>query len=515
MRRLHLQTINHKRSLIRMFYCRLVLPCQIIIVVLLIAPTHGYTQSENRIAWILVVDTSKSMIGVGGTEDIFSRVKSVVKDFIRNAKKGDTVVIYTFDRKPTLVSSVEIKGSFDKVELSDNVDKLLAAGQWTHTGDAVEKAFERSDMLKDQDGNPDKPVAVVIFTDDKEDHEPNSHSTFLSQIPLNREMPYPYTFVVWLNKKPPPLEITQFVDNLGDHGSLERIHDSTEINNIRDRVLEFLPPLIVINPSSLLFGSVEPGDTTDIQYLNIRTNRQTSLRIGIEGERTGIELATPSPTVVLKEGENAIPISLQTTSGLKDGIRDAKLVLVVDELVNGKSVTTTDQIDALKYEIVVSLNIAHVPWWRKTFKWSFLIASTLLVVWAGFFLLTGRHPPEVWVDYFRLEGELIILSPETIRGNKHISLTGERTNKIELSAIQVGRLKEYLEEDDAELTTAHKDGDKLIRIKALKGDLYVQDQRVLSADLYDEDIIKLGGLTMSFSGLRKRPSEYELLELDE
>src|ERR1041384_3865787 len=280
-------------------------------------PSWAQPKSNDRVAWVFVIDTSMSMIGKGG-EDIFGSVKSTVKDFIRNTKEGDTVIVYTFDRNVTLVSNVEIKGPLDKLEISQSIDRVDPKGLWTHTGDAVDRAFERSDTLKEQEGNPDKPVAVVLFTDDKEDHEPSSHAIFLSQIPLEREMPLPHTFVIWLNrKKSPSPEISSFVDKLGDRGHLERIQDPAQIDTIRDKVIEFLPAALEINPSSLFFGSIEPGAVTGEQSLHVRTNKQTSMRVALQGlSGSGITLSKPENAVALKEGENEVTISLKAAPSL-------------------------------------------------------------------------------------------------------------------------------------------------------------------------------------------------------
>ncbi|MBF2065351.1 MAG: VWA domain-containing protein [Calothrix sp. C42_A2020_038] len=61
---------------------------------------------KGGIDWIVVVDTSASMRGVGGTKDIFDQVKNSVTEFVNTAQLGDTVTIYTFDRDVTLLQVV-------------------------------------------------------------------------------------------------------------------------------------------------------------------------------------------------------------------------------------------------------------------------------------------------------------------------------------------------------------------------------------------------------------------------
>ena len=63
-----------------------------------IYPTLAQTTSKGGIDWIVVVDTSASMRGVGGTKNIFTQVKNSITDFVNTARVGDTVTLYTFDQ---------------------------------------------------------------------------------------------------------------------------------------------------------------------------------------------------------------------------------------------------------------------------------------------------------------------------------------------------------------------------------------------------------------------------------
>jgi hypothetical protein len=53
------------------------------------------TSLKGGIDWILVVDTSASMRGVGGTKNIFQPVKNSLTEFINTARLGD----WTLDKK--------------------------------------------------------------------------------------------------------------------------------------------------------------------------------------------------------------------------------------------------------------------------------------------------------------------------------------------------------------------------------------------------------------------------------
>lgn len=76
-------------------------------------PTIGQVD-RGSVDWIFVLDTSASMHGAGGTANIFGKVKEAISDFIRSAREGDTITLYTFDRDTTLRGHIRISGEIDK-----------------------------------------------------------------------------------------------------------------------------------------------------------------------------------------------------------------------------------------------------------------------------------------------------------------------------------------------------------------------------------------------------------------
>ncbi len=100
------------------------------------------TTPKGGIDWILVVDTSASMRGVGGTKNIFEPVKNSVTEFVNTARLGDTVTIYTFDKDVTLnADDIKITSNPDRGKLKQIISSLQAEGVRTHTGKAVQKAL--------------------------------------------------------------------------------------------------------------------------------------------------------------------------------------------------------------------------------------------------------------------------------------------------------------------------------------------------------------------------------------
>jgi hypothetical protein len=127
----------------------------------------AHTQDRGAVDWIFLVDTSKSMRGIGGTKDIFDDVKQSIATFVREANDGDSVAIFTFDGGARLQSSTPIRGSA-REDLYAIVNGLEANGDRTHLGLAIAKGLERAESLR-ATSDKTRVRAVVLFTDGKED----------------------------------------------------------------------------------------------------------------------------------------------------------------------------------------------------------------------------------------------------------------------------------------------------------------------------------------------------------
>lgn len=77
------------------------------------------------------------MHGAGSTANIFGKVKEAISDFIRSAREGDTVTLYTVDRDTTLRDHIRISGEIDKKDLPKVVEDLPSEGDRTYTGKAL------------------------------------------------------------------------------------------------------------------------------------------------------------------------------------------------------------------------------------------------------------------------------------------------------------------------------------------------------------------------------------------
>jgi hypothetical protein len=141
----------------------------VIAVVMLFIVGAARAQTRGAVDWIFLVDTSKSMRGVGaGNKDIFGDVQASIETFVREASDGDSVSVYTFDRDVRSHGLRDIRGQFDRDELFDTIRGLEANGKRTHLGAAIAKGLERSESLQLRN-DPTRTRAIVLFTDGKED----------------------------------------------------------------------------------------------------------------------------------------------------------------------------------------------------------------------------------------------------------------------------------------------------------------------------------------------------------
>src|ERR1051325_3894037 len=154
----------------------------------MVRSSEAQQKTAGNIDWIFVVDTSKSRRGVGpGAQNVFEEVKEQIRQFIHTANDDDTIAIYTFDEKPTLIKNVLIRSSFDRQDLLDGLQEIRPEGNWTYTGDAVAKALNRAEIIQAKYTDQTREVTILLFTDDQEDHDPAKPSSkFLRDIPISK-----------------------------------------------------------------------------------------------------------------------------------------------------------------------------------------------------------------------------------------------------------------------------------------------------------------------------------------
>ncbi|HKS09510.1 MAG TPA: VWA domain-containing protein [Pyrinomonadaceae bacterium] len=214
------------------------LACVLLVVLAASSFSANGQQERGSVDWIFVLDTSASMHGAGGTADIFEKVKEAITEFVRNAREGDTVTLYTFDRDTTLRAHIRVSGEIDKRDLLKTVTTLTSEGDRTYTGKAIHDALERAIELKERSEAAKRTIAIVLFTDCLEDVrgiiDPISIPSNINLLPKAQ----PYVFFVSLGVVHEK-QLESFVNEasaMGNRGEVIRDPGASGIAEVGERI---------------------------------------------------------------------------------------------------------------------------------------------------------------------------------------------------------------------------------------------------------------------------------------
>ncbi|MEA5596472.1 vWA domain-containing protein [Rivularia sp. UHCC 0363] len=288
--------------------------------------------SKGGIDWIVVVDTSASMRGAGGTKNIFNQVKKSITEFVNTARLGDTVTIYSFDKDVTLqTKNSPIANNLDRGELKQIITSLEANGLRTHTGKAVQEALQHSAVLNQRSDALGRTVSIVFLTDGVEDVSgiPNPVPIPSNTQFLREQQCKPYIFFVSLGQKEHEKQLNDFANNpaLCGKGRVLRDPGGVELNrlaqNIRPVVIK---PKIDISIPDLKLQPVSPG-TAEFKINGISNiNNTVSLQLQ-DPNKTGIRLSPNSRIVLAANKLTSIPVGLQIPDDVQGGVSGLRLVL--------------------------------------------------------------------------------------------------------------------------------------------------------------------------------------------
>jgi len=126
---------------------------------------------------ILIVDTSATMAGKAGGQNIFPEVKRVLRELIDSTQAGDNVVLIPYEANVQAYPTTLINDERDKQRLKVLVDRLSAQGKWTYTAAAIEAGLAEAKRLEDAQGASQHTKAVVLLTDGINDPPPEVRGT--------------------------------------------------------------------------------------------------------------------------------------------------------------------------------------------------------------------------------------------------------------------------------------------------------------------------------------------------
>lgn len=300
--------------------------------------------AKGNIDWILVVDTSASMVGEGGTKNIFPQVKQTVTDFVNKSQIGDSVAIFTFDRDTTLRSNLNINSKIEQQSANQIIKQLQATGQSTHIGKALQDALKYSVKLESRPNNANRTTSIILFTDGIEDTTgiPNPVSIPSNLALINNLNRKPFVFLVSLGEKVHESQLDQFANNpaLNSRGLVLRSPGAANLLKAGERIRQAAreatlpPPKLIAQPQTVQpmidFGQIIPGGETTKQVVQVRNNVPAKIAIQLESDGSkDISLIEPTaPISVIPNNNTEFPIRLKVSDNAIAGTRALKFTLI-------------------------------------------------------------------------------------------------------------------------------------------------------------------------------------------
>jgi len=118
-----------------------------------------------QIDLVLIVDTSHTMAGKAGGQNVFPDVKKVLKELVDACNAGDNVVLISYSATATSQPTALIYDRQDKLAIHRQIDALVAEGDWTYTALAIQRGLAEAKRLDDAQGADKHTKVVVLLTD--------------------------------------------------------------------------------------------------------------------------------------------------------------------------------------------------------------------------------------------------------------------------------------------------------------------------------------------------------------
>jgi hypothetical protein len=464
------------------------------------AAAGAQQRARGAVDWILLVDTSKSMRGVGDAKDIFGDVKQSLETFVGEASERDTVSIYSFDSVVRRLGSGYIGGDSDRDTLVQLIRSLQAEGNRTHLGAAIAKGLDRSEELA-RGSDPTRERVIVLFTDGKEDVRGIANPIPIPANVQRVQKSRPWMFFVSMGAHEHEPQLDAFVSDPAVRGRAKvlRRTDARAIRQASSEVRTMIEPpaapvipptpaVLRVAPKTLDFGSVERGGMSREYQLLITSDQPRRLTVSLDpSESASID---PQDFSASSSSVASVKLRLRVSDDAKP-VRESLTVRVAAAAGETRPVVPA----AIDAAVVVTTPSALL----RALKWAIAIAVLLLLAIGALVLYSGRMPGEMLQSFLTrdaLEGELEILVPRTPADAAFVGLPQIRKKQLALSSIVS---PEALGGSDARLFCRRTHGEKKIWIAADHGTLRVNDIELPMAELYDSDLIRVGDATLRFN----------------
>jgi len=268
-----------------------------------LAPVTAVAAQPISNEYYLVVDTSGSMIGQAGGQNIFPDVKKNLNRFISVLGTGDSVSILPFDAGLGKAFTRVIRSDADKRALSSFVTGLKAQGLTTWIYFSLDKVLARTRQVQAASPGTDHRQTIYLFTDGKDE---SKKGYTLSKIIAAFELRHAENPNVYLKYITSGTSVDPAWEGIDGVEVLPFPIEPTQIFSIR------------VEPATLTFGNVRdaaPGRTIQLTFDPKLVGASVTLKASCpEAEkRGGIVSIEPSSLVLRADSTSSGATVMQQT----------------------------------------------------------------------------------------------------------------------------------------------------------------------------------------------------------
>ncbi|MBN2158271.1 MAG: VWA domain-containing protein [Spirochaetes bacterium] len=155
---------------------KVIIPILLLLITAQFTISADYLHARQSKDIFLVLDTSLSMVGQAGAQNIFGKVKRSISSYIDQIEDGDRVTFATYDTDVRIYPPVYIDDDNDRDILKKYITMTEATGLWTYTRKMIIKVFEAAEQVgKDDSG---RQTEIVVMTDAIDDPPPSELKKF-------------------------------------------------------------------------------------------------------------------------------------------------------------------------------------------------------------------------------------------------------------------------------------------------------------------------------------------------
>ena len=299
--------------------------------------------------YMMLIDTSKSMAGYGGSKNIFPAVKKAVNKYVEGLPLGSVVYINSFDSQLTKRPPVRLQSDADKRKVEAIVNGLTADGMTTAIYNALSGTLDELQKVSRADPGTVHNQNILLFTDGKDNQSGMTFAEIARQFKLARaENPNLYlTYVTLGATSDPRWGHVDGVTVLPDPPVME-IHS------------------VAVRPATLNFGSLHDGDVSQPQTVEITFDKAL---VGSSLGLTATSAAAESAGALLSIEPNVI--ELRGTANVRGA-----LVMTQNVTLKVQNKASLSQSRAYPGKIGLSLPKGKIIMWSpKTLAFRFTLAA--------------------------------------------------------------------------------------------------------------------------------------------